>query len=234
MAFVSTAGRNRLLDALPGAERERWASELTCVRLTRGQVLSEAHSSASYVYFPTTAIVSLIYEVENGSTAEVALVGNDGLVGVSILLGGESTSTRAVVQSAGDAFRVSARAMTDQLHRPPFQRVMLLYIQALLTQTAQTAVCNRYHPLDQQLCRWLLLNLDRLDGNELLMTQEMIADRLGVRREAVTGAALKLQSAGLIEYARGRISVIDRIGIEARSCECYRILRKESARLLSR
>jgi CRP-like cAMP-binding protein len=174
------------------------------------------------VYFPTTAIVSLLYVMENGASAEIAVVGNEGIVGVSLFMGGESTPSRAVVQSAGHGFRLKANIMKEEFNRAgPVLHLLLRYTQALITQMAQTAVCNRHHTLDQQLCRWLLLSLDRLQGNQLVMTQELIANMLGVRREGVTEGALKLQRAGLISYARGHITVLDRKGLEKRSCECY-------------
>jgi CRP-like cAMP-binding protein len=172
------------------------------------------------VYFPTTAIVSLLYVMENGSSAEIAVVGNEGIVGISLFMGGESTSSRAVVQSAGQGYRLKAQAIKEEFNRAPVLHLLLRYTQALITQMAQTAVCNRHHSLDQQLRRWLLLSLDRLRGNELVMTQELIANMLGVRREGVTESAVKLQKAGLIRYSRGRITVLDRPGLEGRSCEC--------------
>jgi CRP-like cAMP-binding protein len=185
------------------------------------------------MYFPTTAIVSLLYVMENGSSAEIAVVGNEGLVGVSLFMGGESTPSRAVVQSAGTGFRLEAQAIKDEFNRAgPAMHLLLRYTQALITQMAQTAVCNRHHSLDQQLCRWLLLSLDRLEGLDLKMTQELISNMLGVRREGVTEAALQLQAAGLIRYSRGRITVLDRPGLERRSCECYAVVKKEYDRLL--
>jgi CRP-like cAMP-binding protein len=185
------------------------------------------------VYFPTTAIVSLLYVLENGASAEIAVVGNEGIIGVSLFMGGESTPSRAVVQSAGQGFRLKAKIMKEEFNRAgPVLHLLLRYTQALITQMAQTAVCNRHHTLDQQLCRWLLLSLDRLQGTRLVMTQELIANMLGVRREGVTEAALKLQHAGLISYARGHITVLDRKGLEKRSCECYLVVKKEYDRLL--
>jgi CRP-like cAMP-binding protein len=185
------------------------------------------------VYFPTTAIVSLLHVMENGASAEIAVVGNEGLLGISLFMGGESTPSRAVVQSAGEGWRLKAQTMKDEFNRAgPVLHLLLRYTQALITQMAQTAVCNRHHSLDQQLCRWLLLSLDRLQGNELVMTQELIANMLGVRRESVTEGALKLQRAGLIRYARGRITVLDREGLEQRTCECYAVVKKEYDRLL--
>jgi len=185
------------------------------------------------VYFPTTAIVSLLYVLENGASAEIAVVGKEGIVGIALFMGGNSTPNRAVVQSAGKGLRLGATAMTEEFNRAgPVLHLLLRYTQALITQMSQTAVCNRHHELDQQLCRWLLLSLDRLPGNDLVMTQELIANMLGVRREGVTEAALKLQAAGLIRYSRGRIKVLDRAGLEGRSCECYAVVKKEYERLL--
>jgi CRP-like cAMP-binding protein len=193
----------------------------------------EAGGTLTHVYFPTTAIVSLLYVMESGASAEIAVVGNEGIVGISLFMGGDSTPSRAVVQSAGSGFRLKAQVMKDEFDRAgPVLHLLLRYTQALITQMAQTAVCNRHHSLDQQLCRWLLLSLDRLQGNELVMTQELIANMLGVRREGVTEGALKLQKAGLIRYARGHITVLDREGLENRSCECYAVVKKEYSRLL--
>jgi CRP-like cAMP-binding protein len=224
---------NRLLAALPEAERQRWWPQLEAVDMPLGQVLYESGRTLSHVYFPTTAIVSLLYVMENGASAEIAVVGNEGIVGISLFMGGESTPSRAVVQSAGRGFRLEAQLMKDEFNRAgPVLHLMLRYTQALITQMAQTAVCNRHHSLDQQLCRWLLLSLDRLEGSELVMTQELIANMLGVRREGVTEGALKLQQAGLIRYARGRISVLDREGLEKRTCECYAVVKAEYDRLL--
>jgi CRP-like cAMP-binding protein len=198
-----------------------------------GDTLCESGAPMRYVYFPTTAIVSLLYVTENGASAEVAVVGNEGIVGVSLFLGGETTTSRAVVQSAGHAYRLKGPLLKDAFFRAgPMLRVLLRYAQALLTQMAQTAVCNRHHTVDQQLCRWLLLSLDRLSSNELAMTQELIANMLGVRREGVTEAAGKLQAAGLIRYHRGHIAVLNRPGLEARVCECYQVVKKEFDRLL--
>jgi len=224
---------NRLLAALPDAESQRWFAQLEPVEMPLGQVLYESGGTLSHVYFPTTAIVSLLYVMENGASAEIAVVGNEGIVGISLFMGGDSTSSRAVVQSAGLGLRLKAQIMKDDFNRAgPVLHLLLRYTQALITQMAQTAVCNRHHSLDQQLCRWLLLSLDRLQGNELVMTQELIANMLGVRREGVTEGALKLQQAGLIRYARGHISVLDRDGLEKRSCECYAVVKKEYDRLL--
>ena len=224
---------NKLLAALPDAEWQRWAPQLERVEMPLGQVLYEAGATLSYMYFPITAIVSLLYVMQNGASAEIAVVGNEGLVGVSLFMGGESTSSRAVVQSAGTGCRLKSKIMKAEFDRAgPVLHLLLRYTQALLTQMAQTAVCNRHHSLDQQLCRWLLLSLDRLQGDDLVMTQELIANMLGVRREGVTEAALKLQKEGLIRYSRGHISVLDRKGLEARTCECYLVVRREYERLL--
>lgn len=227
--------QNHLLAALPAAEFERLAPRLELTPMPLGQALYESGSQLSHVYFPTTAIVSLLYVTDDGSSAEIAVVGNEGIVGVSLFMGGETTPSRAVVQSAGHAYRLKGQFLKDEFYRAgPMQRLLLRYTQALLTQMAQTAVCNRHHSLDQQLCRWLLLSLDRLSSNELIMTQELIANMLGVRREGVTEAAGKLQSAGLITYSRGRITVVDRPGLEALVCECYQVVKKEFDRLLPR
>ena len=225
--------RNELLAALPEAEWQRWLPQLEWTDLPLGQVMYESGRELSHVYFPTTAIVSLLYVMEDGASAEIAVVGHEGIVGISLFMGGGSTPSRAVVQSAGEGYRLRASAMKEEFNRAgPVMHVLLRYTQALITQMAQTAVCNRHHSLDQQLCRWLLLSLDRLEGTELVMTQELIANMLGVRREGVTEAALKLQKLGLISYARGHIKVLDRPGLEARTCECYEVVRKEYARLL--
>jgi CRP-like cAMP-binding protein len=222
-----------LLAALPDAEFQRWLPLLEPFDLPLGLVLCESGRTISHVYFPTTAIVSLLFVLEDGHSAEIAVVGNEGVVGISLFMGGESTPSRAVVQSAGRGYRLSALAIKEAFNRNgPVMHLMLRYTQALITQMAQTAVCNRHHTLDKQLCRWLLLSIDRLKGNELVMTQELIANMLGVRREGVTEAALKLQAAGLIQYARGRITVIDRPGLERRTCECYAVVKKEYDRLL--
>ena len=230
--MVVAAKINSLLAALPPAEWQRWSPLLEPIEMPLGTVLYESGQTLSHVYFPTTAIVSLLYVMENGASAEIAIVGNDGLVGISLFMGGESTPSRAVVQSAGQGFHMKAQQLKDEFTRAPVLHLLLRYTQALITQMAQTAVCNRHHSLDQQLCRWLLLSRDRLQGDELVMTQELIANMLGVRREGVTEAALKLQHAGLIRYARGHITVLDRAGLEKRSCECYAVVRKEYDRLL--
>lgn len=232
MPTVPDPKSNHLIGALPDAEWERWLPQLELVALPLGHVLYESGSTLSYVYFPVTAIVSLLYVMEDGASAEIAVVGNEGIVGVALFMGGESTPSRAVVQSAGQGFRMKSQVIKDEFKRAPVLHLLLRYTQALITQMAQTAACNRHHSLDQQLCRWLLLSLDRLQGDELVMTQELIANMLGVRREGVTEGALKLQKAGLIRYARGRISVLDRPGLEKRSCECYAVVKKEYDRLL--
>jgi CRP-like cAMP-binding protein len=224
---------NHLLAALPTDISARWLPHLEPADLRLGQVLYESGGTLSHVYFPTTAIISLLYVMENGASAEIAVVGNEGLVGISLFMGGESTPSRAVVQSAGRGLRLNAKMMKDEFNLAgPVLHLLLRYTQALITQMAQTAVCNRHHSLDQQLCRWLLLSLDRLQGDELVMTQELIANMLGVRREGVTEGALKLQQAGLIRYARGHITVLDRTGLEKRTCECYAVVKREYDRLL--
>ena len=225
--------QNQLLAALPPAERQRWLPHLELVDMPLGQVLYEPGNTLAHVYFPASSIVSLLYVMANGASAEIAVAGNDGMVGISLFMGGESTPSRAVVQSAGQGYRLEAQLMKDEFNRGgPVLHLLLRYTQALITQMAQTAVCNRHHSLDQQLCRWLLLSLDRLPGNELVMTQELISNMLGVRRQGVTESALKLQNSGLIRYARGRIAVLDRPGLERRSCECYAVVKKEYDRLL--
>jgi CRP-like cAMP-binding protein len=225
--------QNHLLAALPASDFQRLASHLELVPMKLGEVLYESGVQLRYVYFPTTSILSLLYVMEDGASAEIAIVGNEGILGISLFMGGESTPSRAVVQSAGHAFRLKAALLKNEFGRfGPTMHLLLRYTQALITQMAQTAVCNRHHSVDQQLCRWLLLSLDRLQTNELSMTQELIANMLGVRREGVTEAAGKLQNAGLISYQRGRITVLDRPGLEARSCECYQVVKTEFDRLL--
>jgi len=225
--------RNHLLAVLPQADLQRWLPQLEPVEMPLGEVLYESGRTLSHVYFPTTAIVSLLYVMENGASAEIAVVGNEGVVGISLFMGGESTPSRAVVQSAGQGLRLRADVIKQEFQQAgPAMHLLLRYTQALITQMAQTAVCNRHHSLDQQLCRWLLLSLDRLQGSELQMTQELIANMLGVRREGVTEAALRLQKTGLIRYARGHITVLDRPGLERRTCECYAVVKKEYDRLL--
>jgi CRP-like cAMP-binding protein len=225
--------RNYLLSALPALIREHWLPHLEPVLMPLGEVVYEPGATLSYVYFPTTAIVSLLYVLENGASAELAIVGHEGIVGVSMFMGGKSTPSRAVVQSAGESLRIKAGMLEKEFNKAgPVMHLLLRYTQALLTQMSQTAVCNRHHSLDQQLCRWLLLSLDRLQGDKLVMTQELIANMLGVRREGVSEAALKLQHAGLIQYARGHITVLDRGGLEKRTCECYAVVKREYDRLL--
>ena len=225
--------KNHLLAALAGQEWKRWQPLLEHVEMPLGYVLYESGKTLNHVYFPTTSIVSLLYVMENGASAEIAVVGKEGLVAVSLFMGGGSMPGRAVVQSAGHAFRLKSKDMKDEFDRGgPVLHLLLRYTQALITQMSQTAVCNRHHSLDQQLCRWLLLSLDRLEGTELIMTQELIANMLGVRREGVTEGAANLQRAGLISYSRGRIKVLNRPGLEKRTCECYAVVRKEYDRLL--
>lgn len=224
---------NQLLAALPNDDWLRWEPELERIELPLGYVLYESGATMRYVCFPATAIVSLLYVLEDGDSAEIAVVGNEGVVGISQFMGGGSTPSRAVVQSAGHGYRLPSHILKADFERSPtIMRILLRYTQALITQMAQTAVCNRHHSVDQQLCRWLLLSLDRLPGNKLVMTQELIANMLGVRREGVTEAALKLQRAELISYARGHIQVLDRPGLEERTCECYAVVKKEYDRLL--
>lgn len=233
MSPASDPRQNRLLAVLPAADLERLLPHLKLIPLPLGEVLYESGIELRYVYFPTDSIVSLLYVMEDGDSAEIAVVGNEGVIGISLFMGGETTPSRAVVQSAGHAYRLPGQALKQEFIRgAAMQHLLLRYTQALLTQMAQTAVCNRHHSLDQQLCRWLLLSLDRLASNELVMTQELIANMLGVRREGVTEAAGKLQQAGLIHYSRGHITVLDRAGLEARTCECYAVVKKECDRLL--
>jgi CRP-like cAMP-binding protein len=226
---------SHLLNALPPADYARLLPDLELVPLRLGSAVYEAGKEQEYVYFPSASIVSLLYVMEDGSSAEIAVVGNEGVVGIALFMGGETTPSRAVVQSAGHAYRLKATVLKKEFERGgALQFLLLRYTQALITQMAQTAVCNRHHSVEQQLCRWLLLSLDRLPSNELSMTQELIANMLGVRREGVTEAAGKLQAAGLIEYSRGKITVLDRPKLEARVCECYAVVKRESDRLLSR
>ena len=239
-SHVRKAGRaspdphqNHLLAALPATDYERLQPHLELIPMKLGDVLYESGSKLRYVYFPTTSIVSLLYVMEDGASAEIAIVGNEGILGISLFMGGDTTPSRAIVQSAGYGVRLKAELLKNEFGRfGPAMHLLLKYTQALITQMAQTAVCNRHHTVDQQLCRWLLLSLDRLESNELTMTQELIANMLGVRREGVTEAAGKLQDAGLIRYRRGKINVIDRPGLEARSCECYQVVKTEFDRLL--
>lgn len=225
--------QNHLLAALPDEVKQRLSSLLEPVYLSLGQVLHEAGGTLSHVYFPIDAIVSLLYVTESGASAEISVVGNEGLVGIAVFMGGESTTSRAIVQSAGQALRLPVNQLRDEFNRHgEMLHLLLRYTQALITQMAQTAVCNRHHSIDQQLCRWLLLSLDRLPNNQLVMTQELIANMLGVRREGVTEAAGKLHKLGVIDYRRGHITVLDRPRLEQLSCECYAVVKKESDRLM--
>lgn len=225
--------RNHLLAALPEEVKTRLFPFMEMVALQLGQVMYEAGDKLVYVYFPVDAIVSLLYVMENGDSAEISVVGNEGLIGIALFMGGESTSSRAIVQSAGYAYRLKGTMLNDEFNRHgKLLKLMLRYTQSLITQMAQTAVCNRHHTIDQQLCRWLLLSLDRLPNNHLTMTQELIANMLGVRREGVTEAAGKLQKLGVIDYCRGHITVLDRQKLESLSCECYAVVKKETKRLL--
>ncbi len=233
MGTTPDQSANSLLAALPSAEWLRIAPLLEEVDLPLGLVLHESGGRLSHVHFPINAIVSLLYVLKDGDSAEIAVVGNEGVVGIALFMGGETTPRRAVVQSAGKGYRLRAADIKEEFARSgAVLHLLLRYTLALMTQMAQTAVCNRHHSLDQQLCRWLLLSLDRLTGNELAMTQELIANMLGVRREGVTEAALKLQKLGLIKYARGRITVLERAGLEERTCECYAVVKDEYDRLL--
>ena len=233
MAAKADPRQNRLLAALPEAQISHWLPHLEPVDMVRGKVLYESGRKLTHVYFPTTAIVSLLYVMEDGASAEIAMVGREGIVGISLFMGGGSTPSRAVVQSAGDGFRLEAQRMMREFNRAgAVMHLLLRYTQALITQMAQTSVCNRHHSLDQQLCRLLLLSLDRAQSNELSMTQELISNMLGVRREGVTAAAGRLQDAGLIRYRRGHITVLDRARLEERTCECYAVVKREYDRLL--
>ena len=234
MQMPHSPQQNHLLTALPAAEFDRLAPELELVPMPLGEVLYESGQQLQHVYFPTTSIVSLLYVMEDGASAEIAIVGNEGILGISLFMGGETTPSRAVVQSAGHGYRLKAHLLKQEFQRAgPVMELLLRYTQALITQMAQTAVCNRHHSIEQQLCRWLLLSLDRLSTFELTMTQELIANMLGVRREGVTEAAGKLQRAGIIRYSRGRITVLDRERLEQDVCECYAVVKKEFDRLLS-
>jgi CRP-like cAMP-binding protein len=225
--------QNWLLSALADAEWERISAHLQPVTMQLGDVLFDSGGKPSHVFFPTTAIVSLLYVMENGASAEIAVVGNEGLAGISLFMGGHSTSSQAVVQAAGDGFRLPASILMQEFNRGgAVLHLLLRYTQALITQMAQTSVCNRHHALDQQLCRWLLLTLDRLQSSNVVMTQELLSNILGVRRASISDAAGQLQRDGLIRYERGRISVLDRGGLEGRSCECYAVVKKEYDRLL--
>ncbi|WP_425274006.1 Crp/Fnr family transcriptional regulator [Paraburkholderia lacunae] len=224
---------NRLLAALPPDERGRIEPHLSLVTMPLGQVVYESGDHLSHVYLPTTAIISMLYVMENGASAEIAVVGRDGLLGVALFMGGETMPNRAIVQSAGEAFRLSGQIVKDEFARGgAIQRLFLRYTQALITQMAQTAVCNRHHSIAQQFCRWLLLSLDRLESNDVHMTQELIANMLGVRRAGVTETARKLQDDGVIRYNRGLIEVLNRRALEVQVCECYKVVKRESDRLL--
>lgn len=233
MSIDHSPRQNYLIDALPDSDYARLLPHLELVAMPLGQALYESGGKLQYAYFPTTAIVSLLYVLESGASAEIAVVGNDGILGISLFMGGETTPSRAVVQSAGFGYRMKAKNLKDEFDRAgPVMHLLLRYTQALMTQMTQTAVCNRHHSIEQQLCRWLLLSLDRLSSNQLSMTQELIANMLGVRREGVTDAAGKLQRDGLIEYSRGNIKVLDRPLLEKRVCECYQVVKIEIDRLL--
>ena len=233
MPTALTPRQNYLLAALPAADYQRVLPGLELIPLPLGWAVYEAGRKQGYVYFPTDSIISLLYVMENGASAEIALTGNDGVVGISLFMGGETTPSRAVVQSAGHAYRLKASILKREFDRGGvLQQLLLRYTQSLITQMAQTAVCNRHHSVEQQLCRWLLLSLDRLSSNKLMMTQELIANMLGVRREGITEAAGRLQSAGIMRYSRGRITVLDRRRLEAQVCECYAVVKREAERLL--
>jgi CRP-like cAMP-binding protein len=231
--ILSDAFQNQLIAALPEAELARWLPYIEPADMPLGAVICESGCEMTHMYFPTTSIVSLLYVMNSGASAEIAVIGHEGVVGLPLIMGGGSTPSRALVQSAGEGFRIAADLMLQEFERSgPVMHLLLRYTQSLITQMAQTAVCNRHHSLDQQLCRWLLLSLDRLDSNELVMTQQLIANMLGVRREGVTEAAGRLHNAGIIDYNRGRILVLDRDRLEKRTCECYAVVRKECERLL--
>jgi CRP-like cAMP-binding protein len=232
MALAHESRKNQLIAALPEADWQRWLPDLQPVELPLGMVLYEPGMPLTHVYFPTTALVSLQYVTEGGAPSGSAVVGAEGVVGIALFMGGGSMASRAVVQCGGHGYRLSGRTLKAEFRLDVVQRLLLRYTQALMTQMAQTAACNRHHTLDRQLCRWLLLSLDRIEGHELAMTHELIANMLGVRRESVTEAALKLQVAGLIRYARGQITLLDRGGLEARACECYSVVKKEYDRLI--
>jgi CRP-like cAMP-binding protein len=232
---VNDPRQNHLLAAFPAAERERLFPQLELVAMRLGEVLYEPGDTLRHVFFPTNCIVSLLYVLADGASAEISVVGNEGLIGIALFMGGETTPSRAIVQSAGYAYRLNGQELKEEFHlNGGVQLLLLRYTQALITQMAQTAVCNRHHTVDQQLCRWLLLSLDRLTSNQLDMTQELIANMLGVRREGVTEAAGKLDKLGIIRYARGHITVLDRPSLEQRCCECYAVVKKETDRLLPR
>jgi CRP-like cAMP-binding protein len=232
-AMASDPKQNHLLAALPAPDFQRWLPHLEFVELPLGHVLYEAGGTLSHAYFPTDAIISLLYVMQSGESAEIAVVGQEGVVGISLFMGGDSTSSRAVVQNAGYGFRISAQLVKEEFNTAaPVLHLLLRYIQALITQMTQTAACNKHHSLNQQLCRWLLLSLDRLPSDELIMTQQLIANMLGVPLDCMTDGALYLQDCGLIRYADGRITVLDRAGLEKLTCECYAVVKKEYERLL--
>jgi CRP-like cAMP-binding protein len=234
VSLPHSPNQNHLLAALPAAEFERLAPHLELVQMRLGETLYEPGGQLQHVYFPTTAIVSLLYTLESGSSAEMAGVGNEGVLGISLFMGGDTTPSSAVVQTAGHGYRLRATLLKEEFNRTGLMlRLLLRYTQALATQICQTAACNRHHSIEQQLCRWLLSTLDRLPSNDLIMTQELVASALGVRREGITEAAGKLQRAGLIRYRRGHIAVLERSGLEAGACECYAVVKKELGRLLS-
>ena len=234
MPSTHSPNQNRLLASLPEAEFRRLSPHLGLVPLALGTMLYEPGGQMQHAYFPTTAIVSLHYVMESGASAETAGVGNEGVVGIALFMGGNTTPSSAVVQIAGHAYRLDGRLLKEEFDRAGMaQRLLLRYTQALMTQMSQTAACNRHHTVEQQLCRWLLLTLDRMATNELVMTQELVANMLGVRREGITEAARRLQQAGLISYRRGHLAVLERSGLETRACECYAVVKKELARLLS-
>jgi len=234
MPLPHSPNQNHLLAALPAAEFERLAPRLELVPMLLGETLYEPGGQLQYVYFPTTAIISLLYVMESGISAEIAGVGNEGVLGISLFMGGDTTPSSAVVQTGGHGYRLQGKLLKEEFNRAGLmQRLLLRYTQALVTQMFQTGACNRHHSIEQQLCRWLLLTLDRLPTNELVMTQELVASALGVRREGITEAAGNLQRAGFIRYRRGHISVLKRSGLEAGACECYAVVKKELGRLLS-
>ena len=233
MIDIFSQRQNHLLSALPVSDYKRLSAQLELVHLPQGKVLCEAGAALNYVYFPSTAIISLVYVTEDGGCAETAVIGNEGMLGVSVIMGAESTPSQAIVQNAGSAYRLNKHLLKQEFDRSSSVRhVLLRYTQALITHMAQTAVCNRHHSVDQQLCRWLLLNLDRSPANVLAMTHESIANKLGVRREGITDAAGKLRTAGVINYNRGHITVLDRARLEERSCECYSVVKNEFDRLV--
>ena len=235
ISVKNDALKNHLLATLPKEEFVRLKPDLELISLPLGKVIYESGDKMTHIYFPTTAIISMLYIMENGATAEIGIAGNNGLIGAALFMGGELTSSRAVVQSIGDSIRIKAKALQTEFDRGGlFQKLLLRYTQSLMTQISQTAVCNRLHTVDQQLCRWLLINHDQLETNKLVMTQELIANMLGVRREGVTIAAKKLQEKGLIKYARGTITMLDRKGLEDAACECYQVVMEEYNRLLGK